>query len=121
MAILRNRDRENRPWGSFERFTLNEPSTVKILRLAPGQSVSLQRHSNRAEFWHVITGEGTVTIGEEKRPATAGSEFEIPTNTLHRISAGESELIWLEIAIGTFDESDEERIEDDYGRTAGSG
>lgn len=27
---------ERRPWGRFERFTLNEPSTVKIIHVEPG-------------------------------------------------------------------------------------
>ena len=28
--------RDERPWGGFERYTLNEPSTVKIIEVAPG-------------------------------------------------------------------------------------
>ena len=39
--------RDERPWGAFERFTLNEPSTVKIITVNAGQTLSLQRHEHR--------------------------------------------------------------------------
>lgn len=116
MALLSNRDREDRPWGSFDRFTLNELSTVKLLTLKPGERLSLQQHAKRTEFWHVIAGSGTATIGSKELPAVAGSEFEISSGTPHRLAAGETGLSWLEIALGTFEEHDEVRIEDDYQR-----
>jgi mannose-6-phosphate isomerase-like protein (cupin superfamily) len=120
MALLTNRDHEDRPWGSFDRFTLNEQSTVKILTLKPNQRFSLQEHEKRSEFWRIISGSGTVTIGAQELPAEIGSEFEIQPGTPHRLAAGETGLSCLEIALGTFDEHDETRLADDYGRT-GSG
>ena len=42
---------DQRPWGSFERFTLNEPSTVKLIYVRPGDRLSLQRHEHRDELW----------------------------------------------------------------------
>ncbi len=36
----------------------------------------------------------------------------------HRLSAGSDGIQLLEIATGTFDEKDIERLEDDYGRAA---
>lgn len=107
---------ENRPWGSFRRFTLNTPSTVKIIKVNPNQSLSLQTHSKRAEFWNVIAGEGTIEIDGVKNPATVGAEFFVNKGSSHRITAGDMTLEILEIAIGKFEEEDIVRLEDKYGR-----
>jgi mannose-6-phosphate isomerase-like protein (cupin superfamily) len=119
MPILEHRDHEERPWGGFERFTLNELSTVKIIRVNPGAELSLQRHEHRAEFWRVLAGSGAARSGEETREIKTGDEVEVPVGALHRLSAGPEGLVVLEIAEGKFDEADIERLEDGYGR-AGS-
>ncbi len=105
-----------RPWGFFTQFLTNAPSTVKIITVLPDQSLSLQYHAHRQEFWHVISGSGTVTIGTRKRAATAGTEFTVAPKQPHRITAGENGLVVLEIATGDFDENDIVRLEDKYGR-----
>lgn len=118
MALLPNRAREERPWGVFERFSLNESTTVKIIRVRPHEKLSLQSHTKRSEFWYVLSGSGEVTIESAVHSATAGDEFEIPVGVAHRASAGDAELVFLEIALGEFVEGDETRLEDDYGRTS---
>ncbi|KKS23880.1 MAG: Mannose-6-phosphate isomerase, type II [Candidatus Nomurabacteria bacterium GW2011_GWC2_41_8] len=55
-----------KPWGKFEQFTHNEMTTVKILSVNRGSSLSLQHHSHRTEFWRVVSGHPVVTIGEKK-------------------------------------------------------
>ena len=118
MIKLRMQANETRPWGSFKRFTLNEPTTVKIITVSAGKKLSLQMHANRDEFWRIIRGSGTVLIGGKKRKARLGGEFYIPRGTQHRAesSSGRENLRFLEISFGLFDENDETRIEDDYGR-----
>ena len=116
MTLLEHRDREERPWGSFERFTHNEPATVKILKVLPGQELSLQKHAHRSEFWRVLAGTGVVTLGAEERPATVSDEFEILPETPHRLAAGADGITVLEIALGDFEENDEVRLADDYQR-----
>src|SRR5262245_20666791 len=118
MALLSNRDHEDRPWGKFDRFTLNESTTVKIVRVEADKRLSLQFHHKRSEFWRVIAGGGTVTIGEAEHQAKEGDEFEIPVETKHRLAGGPERITVLEIALGEFDESDIERVEDDFGRAA---
>ena len=105
-----------RPWGNFRQFTLNEISTIKILTVKPNEILSLQSHQKRSEFWHVISGSGTVEIGEIKKDTIAGDEHEIPVETKHRLSAGKEGLQVLEIAVGDFDEEDIVHYEDKYGR-----
>ncbi len=87
MENLPRYEKDVRPWGQFERFTLNEKSTVKIITVNAGEEFSLQTHAERDEFWRVIGGYGTVTIGEEQHEATPGDEFFIPRGTKHRAEA----------------------------------
>jgi mannose-6-phosphate isomerase-like protein (cupin superfamily) len=116
MSPLPTYYQEDRPWGSFERFTNNEASTVKILHIASGKRFSLQRHRGRSEFWRVIEGTGRIQVGEEVKDAKVGDEFLLAIGVLHRIEGGETGIKVLEIAFGEFDENDIERLEDDFGR-----
>ena len=109
---------ENRPWGKFERFTLNEPSTVKLVYVQAGKRLSLQYHKNRSEFWKVVKGPVTVQIGKEVRILMTGNSIMIPEGTVHRLVGmdGVPQAIVLEISFGEFDEADIVRLEDDYKR-----
>lgn len=106
----------NRPWGKFIQFTKNEPSTVKILTVNPGEAFSLQYHNEREEFWFVLGGTGTIEIGDKKFDVMPNSQFVIPKGTSHRITAGDKPVEVLEISTGSFDEDDIVRLEDRYGR-----
>lgn len=116
MPLLAHQEHEERPWGAFDRYTLNDVSTVKIITVKPEQQLSLQEHQHRAEFWHILSGSGSVHIGEEDKPASPGLNFDIPQGVPHRITAGTEGISFLEIALGTFSETDETRLADDYGR-----
>jgi mannose-6-phosphate isomerase-like protein (cupin superfamily) len=106
---------EERPWGKFEQFTLNEKSTVKILTINAGEAFSLQNHEHRAEFWHVLEGKAKITVGGGTVNAEPGDEFLIGPGTNHRIE-GITKTKVLEIAFGEFDEADIKRLEDKYNR-----
>jgi mannose-6-phosphate isomerase-like protein (cupin superfamily) len=106
---------EVRPWGSFTQFTKNTPSTVKIISVNQGESLSLQYHHHRSEFWKIISGTAEITLGENICIAKKGDEFFVPQGTLHRISA-HTDVEILEIALGDFDEEDIVRTEDRYNR-----
>lgn len=107
---------EERPWGEFIEFSRNTPSTVKILTVKPNEALSLQKHSNRDEFWKIISGSGFVTIGKDRIIAKPEAEFFIPRETEHRIEGGIEALVVLEISYGTFEDDDIIRLEDRYGR-----
>ncbi|MDE2071508.1 MAG: phosphomannose isomerase type II C-terminal cupin domain [Patescibacteria group bacterium] len=113
--MLLNYSKEDRPWGSFERFTLNEPTTVKLVHVKAGEAISLQTHTGRDEFWRIVEGTGTVTIGAERHEATVGSEFFAPRGSAHRVEAVR-DLTLLEISFGAFDEGDITRLKDKYHR-----
>ncbi len=116
MDHLPHYEKEDRPWGGFERFTLNEPTTVKIITVKEGESISLQTHEHRDEFWRVISGSGTIRIGDTDHPAHEGDTFFCPRHEEHRVTGGAGGTTFLEIAFGEFDEQDITRLEDRYGR-----
>lgn len=117
MNGLLHYEKEERPWGNFERFTLNEQSTVKIITVHTGESLSLQTHEHRDEFWRVIKGSGVVRIEEKETHASTGDTFFVPRHSEHRIAGGSDGIVFLEIAFGDFDENDIKRLEDRYNRT----
>lgn len=105
-----------KPWGQFDQFTHNEISTVKILFVNHGGSLSLQDHGHRTEFWRIISGHPIVTVGETKKNANPGDEFMIEKLQPHQLEAQGDDVQVLEIAFGNFDEEDIVRIKDKYGR-----
>lgn len=116
MKNLPHHQKDARPWGNFERFTLNEKTTVKIITVNAGESISLQTHENRDEFWHVISGAPKITIGEDVHEGKIGESFFCGRGSKHRVEGGEGGAQFLEIAFGDFDENDIKRLEDRYGR-----
>lgn len=107
---------EVRPWGKFVCYTHNQASTVKIITVSPNQQLSLQYHSKRSEFWKILKGDPTITIGNKVVMAVVGDEFFVDKGVQHRIAANENQVEILEIAFGDFDETDIVRLEDKYGR-----
>jgi len=106
-----------RPWGEFMQLACNTPVTVKLITIAPGQRLSLQRHEQRGELWQILDGPIDVTIGTFERMATPGEIVWIPQGTVHRMTnSGDTPRRVLELAFGPFDEDDIERLDDDYGR-----
>jgi len=109
-----------RPWGGFIKFIDNKPCTVKILYIKEGESLSLQYHKLREEFWYLISGKIRVTIGKslkslKKKTLKEGQFVSVPKKFLHRIEGIKNSKI-LEISTGKVKENDEIRIEDKYGR-----
>jgi len=108
--------RDERPWGTFERYTWNEPSTVKIITVRPGQQLSLQRHQGRDELWVFIDDGAIVEVDGDRSTPAAGDRLLVHAGQTHRLAAEDREVRILEVAFGHFDEDDIERLEDAYGR-----
>ncbi len=104
-----------RPWGKFEIFTLNEKSTVKILTVKPYEILSLQKHKHRKEMWYFLT-DGWVQLGKKTKKIKEGDVVKIKKMQAHRLFAKNKKVKVLEISFGTFDEKDEIKLEDKYGR-----
>lgn len=107
----------SRPWGSFKQFAHNEDCTVSLMTVLPGQRLSLQSHTGRAELWIVIDDGASVQVGDEIREFKAGDEIWIPVNERHRLGcAGDKPVRVLEVAFGNWQQDDIRRYEDDYKR-----
>lgn len=107
---------EQRPWGRFERFCLNEKATVKLIEVSPNEELSLQYHHNRDEFWKVMEGQAQILIGDKVQTGHKGDEFFIPKETNHQIRTTDESATIMEISFGEFDEDDIVRLSDKYGR-----
>lgn len=106
----------DRPWGFFDEFIQDEPCTVKLITVRAHEALSLQYHHKRQEFWVIISGNGHVTIGDNREEVKKGDQYEIKKGQHHRVEAGSEDLMFLEIATGEFNEDDIVRLEDKYGR-----
>ena len=108
-----------RPWGAFEQYAFNQDCTVSLMTVQPGQRLSLQSHTGRAELWIALDDGAEVVIGEETLHPKAGDELWIPANTRHRLAAaGERPVRVLEVAFGNWQQADITRYADDYVRPA---
>jgi mannose-6-phosphate isomerase len=106
-----------KPWGYFEQFTHNELSTVKIITVDPGGTLSLQYHHQRDELWVIMDSGAQVEVGDRVIQPDPGEKVFIPRRTPHRLSAvGNRAVRILEVSFGEFDEDDIVRVEDIYGR-----
>jgi cytidyltransferase-like protein len=75
-----------RPWGYYRVLHEVSGTKVKELTIMPGQSLSMQRHQSRAEYWHVSEGR-CVVEGANKRQISLETHdnYHIPTNEWHRL------------------------------------
>jgi mannose-1-phosphate guanylyltransferase/mannose-6-phosphate isomerase len=106
-----------RPWGSFKQFAFNEPCTVSLMTVLPGQRLSLQSHTGRAELWIVLDDGAMVQVGDTEETCRAGQEIWIPANGRHRLACvGEKPCRVLEVAFGNWQQEDITRYEDDFQR-----
>lgn len=106
-----------RPWGEFQQFVVNEPVTVKIITVQPGHRLSLQTHAHRDEWWQVLDVPIDVQVDERTWTAQPGERVWVGVGSQHRMgNSGAHPGRVLEIAFGEFDESDIERLQDDYAR-----
>jgi mannose-1-phosphate guanylyltransferase/mannose-6-phosphate isomerase len=108
-----------RPWGSFKQYAHNRETTVSLMTVRPGQRLSLQSHTGRAELWIVLDDGAVVQVGDTERVCRAGDEIWIPPNEKHRLSCkGDKPVRVLEVAFGNWQQEDIQRYEDDFKRPA---
>lgn len=106
-----------RPWGSFKQYAHNAECTVSLMTVLPGQRLSLQSHTGRAELWIVMDDAALVQVGETERVCKAGDELWIHANEKHRLSCpGKTPVRVLEVAFGNWQQQDIQRYADDYQR-----
>lgn len=113
-------DLVRRPWGSFKQYAHNAPCTVSLMTVEPGQRLSLQSHTGRAELWIVLDAGAEVQVGDRIQICDAGDEVWIPAGEKHRLAAkaGGAAVRVLEVAFGNWQQADITRLADDFQRPA---
>jgi mannose-6-phosphate isomerase len=107
----------DKPWGRVATYALNQPSSVRVITVEPGQETSVHYHRMRDEVWVVLDAGLTIEIGNRVIATEPGNEFIIPAEETHRIRcSGPTGGRILEIAYGYTSEDDTQRLEDIYGR-----
>ena len=100
-----------RPWGYYRVLHEVDGTKVKELTIEPGQSLSMQRHANRAEYWLVTSGECKVEKEFSAMFIRKHETVHIPKDAWHQLSNPfETPCKIVEIQYGTkCDEADIER------------
>lgn len=107
-----------RPWGNFENLISEDNFKVKKISVAPGESLSLQKHKHRSENWVVVKGMAKVTLNKKIIYKNVGESIYIPKSSIHRLeNKTKKELVIIEVQTGDyFGEDDIIRLEDKYSR-----
>ncbi len=104
-----------KPWGWYRILAKEEGYAVKLLRVKPGEQLSLQKHEERDETWLILQGEGVLERDARSIPLREGVSVHIPRGVWHRVTA-KSRMLILEVQTGRPREDDIIRREDAYGR-----
>lgn len=105
-----------RPWGSFKQYANNQEVTVSLMTVLPGQRLSAQSHTGRAELWIALDDGAAVQVDERLYHPARGEEIWIPAGAKHRLSSTGPAVRVLEVAFGNWQQADITRYEDDYNR-----
>jgi mannose-6-phosphate isomerase len=106
-----------RPWGQFWQYAHNQETTVSLMEVQPGQRLSLQSHTGRAELWVVLDAGACVEIGDQLHYPQPGETLWIAVGEKHRLSCvGSQPVRVLEVAFGNWQQDDIQRYQDDYAR-----
>ncbi len=109
----------HRPWGWYDGIDEGLRFKVKRIQVKPGASLSLQKHSHRAEHWVVVKGTAEVTCGGRQITLAENQSTYIPLGETHRLAnLGSIPLEIIEVQSGSYlGEDDIVRFDDHYGRT----
>jgi mannose-6-phosphate isomerase len=106
----------DRPWGSFRQYANNQEVTVSLMTVLPGQRLSAQSHTGRAELWIALDDGAAIQVGETTYYPHPGDEVWIPAGTKHRLGSTGPAVRVLEVAFGNWQQEDITRYEDGYNR-----
>ena len=111
-------ERETRPWGEYFVIDKGECFKVKRITVYPGGRLSLQYHNYRSEHWTIVSGIGSVKIGNKNIIIKQNESVYIDKKEIHSIENKENnELVLIEVQHGKIlEENDIVRISDIYGR-----
>jgi len=107
-----------RPWGWFDIIDQGSNFKAKRIQVNPLSSLSLQKHSKRAEHWIVVEGIAKVICGKKIFYLRQNESTYIPQGELHQLLNESTDVLEIiEVQSGSYlGEDDIVRINDIYGR-----
>ncbi len=74
----------------------NSKQSLAQAIVSPGQETHLHYHATTEELYHILQGNGLMTIGEEAFTVESGDTLCIPPNSQHKIkNTGDTDLVFL--------------------------
>ena len=67
-----DKQKETRPWGSFEVLVDERGYKVKKIIVNKTGKLSLQLHTKRNEYWHILEGHGEMQLGNRDWVVSSG-------------------------------------------------
>ena len=91
-----------RPWGSWHVLDVDQGYKVKRLEILPDQSISLQYHNHRDEYWTLVQGQARVILGGKIHNLKKGDSFLVLKGELHKVTNTHltETLIAIEVQVG---------------------
>ncbi len=107
-----------RPWGNYTSIVSGNRWQVKLIKVKPNSSLSLQMHHHRAEHWIVVKGTALIEKDGCEQLLSENESTFIPLGCKHRLTnPGKMTLELIEVQSGAYlNEDDIIRFEDSYGR-----
>ena len=104
----------HRPWGTFSTVEEGEGYKIRHVMLEPEQSLSLQIHKHRNEYWIVIKGTAKVTIEDKELFVRENESIYVAKSQTHRLeNQTKTRLELIEVQVGEYvGEDDVIRIEE---------
>ncbi len=104
----------DKPWGRELWYAHTQDYAGKVLEIAAGQRLSLQKHEIKAETLYLLRGRIRLTYDDGQYDWRPGVAVDIPPGTVHRMEAVTDSVV-LEVSTPHLD--DVVRLSDDYGRS----
>jgi mannose-6-phosphate isomerase-like protein (cupin superfamily) len=78
----------------------------------PGKDTLLHRHHRSEEIYHIVSGDGLMTLANDRFPVTTGDSILIPPGTLHNIAnTGTTPLVLLCCCSPAYSHEDTELVD----------
>jgi len=105
------------PWGWYKMLYYAPHFWVKEILVHPGESLSLQVHKDRNEFWTAVSPGLRANINGTAVDLRVGFRYDVMKGQIHRVwNPGSYSAVFIEIATGAPREDDITRLQDKYGR-----
>ena len=90
-----------REWGIHELLNYSNGYKVKKVTVFPGMMMNLHQHELRAEYWSVVEGTATITIGTETKDYHKYESIFVPIGVKHKVAnKTDSNVVIIEVGIG---------------------